>query len=193
MATTVDLSFQYTEDEFVSAVRAYMMRSPGLIIPFVCGLLLLFLAALLLAFEIDSFFLYICTFGGVLLLSVEGFLFFSGPRWRFRSEPKIRNQFFLQFSEDGLLFKSSQIESKVQWQLYTRFIESRQSYLLIYGENMYSIIPKRAFSDAGQEAAFRSLLSRKIAPAHHSHALEKSTAQELEREYVPPSEPPDWR
>jgi hypothetical protein len=120
-------------------------------------------------------------------------LFFVVPRTRFRSDPKYSDEYTLQFSDDGIHFKTAQVDALLQWSLYTKVLENERFYILVYGKNMISVIPKRAFLNSNQEAAFNQLLERQI-PAHLKSKLVKGRNQaELENSYIPPAEPPDWR
>jgi hypothetical protein len=125
---------------------------------------------------------------------IIGFLLlFVAPRQRFRSDPKFVDEYFLQFSDDGIQFKTAQIDSLLQWSLYNKVLENERFYILIYGKNMISVIPKRAFADAKQEAAFSEMLGRNLHPYSTSKRLKERQPDELEDSYRPPSTPPDWR
>ncbi len=193
MSIMVDLRFRYTEGEYVSATRAYMLRSTRLMSGFCLSLFLLLIGLSGFTAGFDSSFSYLLV--GISLVFILIFLmaFFVMPRKQFRSDPRFRDEYSLQFSEDSIHFKSAHLESTLQWSLYTKFTESRRFYILVYGENMITVIPKRVFAGAGQEAMFRELLRRKIAPGANSGRLKEQTTGELEQEYAPPSEMPDWR
>jgi hypothetical protein len=193
MPATVDLRFQYTEDEYVAALRIYMLRSTRLRLAFVLSLFLLVMGLLSAVAGVYSGFSFLLIAFSVAYLMVILMAFTVIPQKRFRADPKFRDEYFLQFSEDGIRLQTAQIDSTVQWSLYTKFIESGRFYLLVYGENMISVVPKRAFSDSSEEIVFRDLLRRKIAPGHNSNWLKEHATGELEKAYVPPSEPPDWR
>lgn len=119
--------------------------------------------------------------------------FFVVPRQRFRSDPKFADEYFLQFSEDGILLKTPHVESLLQWNLYTEVLENEKFYLLVYGKHMYSAIPKRVFTSAAQAARFDALLRLKI-PAHARAKRLKTEERDAQQElYTPPATPPDWR
>jgi hypothetical protein len=99
---------------------------------------------------------------GVLFLSILTYAIFINPKRIFRSEPKFRDEYFLSFSNDGIAFKTEHINSNLQWNHYIKFSENREFYYLIYGAFMFTIIPKRAFEDKGNEEQFKKLLIEKI-------------------------------
>jgi hypothetical protein len=83
----------------------------------------------------------------------------------FRQEPMLRDEYQLAFSEDGILFRTVQIDSQLQWSLYTRIVESDRFFLLYFGKRSFTIIPKRAFPSVEQADRFREMLKRR-ATAH---------------------------
>jgi hypothetical protein len=160
------LIFTHTEKEYLAAVRAYFWSSTELI------------------FRITLFYLFLA--GGIVLISVTvgvdiplwailAFVVLLGvglfhaylidfPRRHFRSDPKFRDEYTLTFADEGVGFKTSNIDAKVAWSLYTKFIENKSFYLLVYGKEPASVtvIPKRVFESSEQEDAFRMLLKEHI-------------------------------
>ena len=84
------------------------------------------------------------------------------PPLAFRLEPKYRNAYSLTFSPEGINFGTANIDSQLQWQLYSRALVDAYSYLLYYGSRTFSVIPKRVFQNAEQQAAFERLLARHV-------------------------------
>lgn len=83
-------------------------------------------------------------------------------RVMFRANPKFHEEHELTFSDSGIHFKTNTIDSQINWDHYSKVIESPHIFLLIYGKMMYSVIPKRAFAGGEKLEAFRSLLSKHI-------------------------------
>jgi hypothetical protein len=191
---TISLRFRYTEEEYIAAIRFYLTGSKGfsirLVLSSICAVAGIFLVSFL---NLDSAFSFLLTFIGVVLLLIWSLLFFVVPRQRFRRDPKFRDEYSLQFSDDGIQFKTAQIDALVQWSLYSKVVESERFYILVYGENMISVIPRRAFASAQQEAAFDELLKRKLPACFDSKRLSARKPDETEKIYVPPTTPPDWR
>ncbi|HKQ52141.1 MAG TPA: YcxB family protein [Pyrinomonadaceae bacterium] len=183
----VNLQFKYTEEEYVAATRLYMRRSKKFLFRLaLCSVYIVACIFLLSWLEVAAELLILFVTASFIppILFVLGF--FVLPRQRFRRDPKFRDQYFLQFSDDGIQFKTAQIDAALQWSLYNQVWEDERFYILVYGEHMISVIPKRAFAGAAQESAFRQLLGRHL-PAHFN-------AKQLAADaYVPPAEPPDWR
>lgn len=98
------------------------------------------------------------------LIAVLLFANFILPRMWYRQEPKFRDEILLTFSEDAIWFTVKQGESRLEWQFYKKILENDKTYLLYYGNRLFSVIPKRAFHNDEEEEFFRDLLRRKIAP-----------------------------
>src|SRR5947209_1926705 len=194
MEGIIKLHFKYTEEEYISATRLYMMRSSDFLFRLTFSSILLMAGILLiLLLNLDTQITFLFVFVGVVWLLLLSLIFFVVPRQRFHSDPKFLDEYFLQFSEDGIHFKTAQIDSLIQWSLYSKVLEDDRFYLMVYGKNMISIIPKRAFARAADEEAFNRLLRRKIPAYSDSKRLKGRAPDQLERPYVPPAEPPDWR
>ena len=78
---------------------------------------------------------------------------------QFRFNPKYREEYHLEFDDDGLHFKTSSIDSRMAWSFFNRVIESDKVFLLIWGKMAYSVIPKRAFRNPEEIDEFRQLIS----------------------------------
>jgi Ca2+/Na+ antiporter len=193
MDETVNLHFKYSEEEWVAASRLYVLRQPMILLRFGVAFLLLTVAIFFFAAINDRLMPLVLLSVGAVLVAFVLLLFFILPRQRFRNDPRFRDEFFLEFTEDEIRFKTAHLESKFDWSLYTGVIENERFYVLIYGKGMISVIPKRAFKGPAQETAFRNLLRRKLMPTSDSRWLKEQPANELRDAYVPPAELPDWR
>ena len=194
MEEVISLRFKYTEDEYAAASRLNMVRSTGFWIWFVVSALLCVLGVYLVAIlGLDLGISFSLTFFGVLLFLIWALQLFVEPRQAFRREPKFQDEYLLQFSDDGIQFKTPQIDALIQWSLYSRVIENERFYLLVYGRNMMSVIPKRAFENSQQQDAFEALLRRRLPGCLDPKRLRAPQTSKAATRYVPPSEPPDWR
>jgi len=192
MSSMVSLHFRYTEEEFIAATRLYLLRTPRTLARlglfsgmFTLGFYWLFSltagmpAAFLLILPIIMFALCYSTF-------------YAMPRKAYARDPRNKEEFFWQFSEAGITQKTSLSEASIRWELFTKVLANRQFYVLGYGKNMFTMIPRRAFATPAQEAAFVALLRRKITPDFNTNFLPAAAAGALDN-YKPPTTPPDWR
>ena len=188
----VKLEYEYTEAEYLAANRLFFSSSPNIIARLGVFGLLLGAAVILLSFLTNSL---IVIPGLVFVVLLEAALFYNvlvnTPRKYFRGDGKFRDRYELTFSDEGVKLKTSQVDSKMSWSLYSRVVEGRDMYLLLYGKDtrMMTAVPKRVFSSSDQEQLFRELVTRHIT----DHAGLKQMAPG-ESEYKPKSlTPPDWR
>jgi hypothetical protein len=65
----------------------------------------------------------------------------------------------LSITETGIDFQIKGLQDFRQWQHYTAFRETKESFLLYYSEPLYHILPKRVFSSPEQIGQFRDLLN----------------------------------
>jgi len=194
MENTISLRFKYTEEEYLEATRLYILRSPDLIIRFtVCSLYAIGCILLFTWLGIASEMIPVFAVAACLPFIMAVLLLFVVPRQRFRSDPKFRDEYLLQFSGDGIHFKTAQIDALLQWSLYNKVLENERFYILVYGKNMISVIPKRAFASANQETAFGELLKRSLPAYASSRRLAARQPVESAQPFAPPTTPPDWR
>ena len=193
MNPEVRLEFEYSEAEYLAASRLLFFSSSNMAARLIVFSLLMTAAAVLMSVLITETFVLWITLLFVVLL--EGALLYNAlvalPRKYFRGDPKFHDRYQLTFSDEGIKLKTPHIDSKLAWSLYTKVVEGRDLYLLIYGTEtrMMTAVPKRVFLNRDQENQFRELLVRHIS----DHSGLKSLPL-TESEYRPTSlTPPDWR
>jgi YcxB-like protein len=189
----VRLEFQYSEAEYLAANRLHFFSSPNMLLRLIIFGLFLVGAAVVFSVILTESFVFLVSLLFVALF--EGALFYNVlvtlPRKYFRGDAKFRDRYELTFSDEGIKVKTPQIDSKLAWSLYTKIIEGRDMYVLVYGNETRTMtaVPKRAFINEDQEKLFRELIVRHI-PDHSG--LKDIAPSEIE--YKPKSlTPPDWR
>ena len=191
--STVTVEFQLTEAEYLAATRLYFLKLKEVLVRLIVFCLLLLTGTVIMSLFVVELFPLWASIALVFLL--EGFLLYmllvEGPRRYFRGDEKFRDPYKLTFSDDGVFLKTPRIESKMGWTLYSRVIEGRDLYLLVYGKEtrMMTIVPKRSFRNSDDENRFRELVRRYISD---SAGLKKIA--NVDAEYTPKNlTPPDWR
>jgi len=189
----VRLEFQYTEAEYLTAARLLFFSTPNVVVRLIVFGLLLLAGAVLLSMLLTETFVLWASLLFVLLL--EAALFYNvlvtSPRRYFRGDAKFQDRYELAFSDEGIKVKTSQIDSKLAWSLYTKVVEGQDMYVLVYGNEtrIMTPVPKRVFINKDQEQQFRELIAR--------HVIDHSGLKQIlpsEVEYKPSSlTPPDWR
>lgn len=157
----VNLSFRYAEQDYVRALRAHY--ATRLRVPL--DIAVTAAVALLGAYELRSgsrlFGIgLLCLSGVFILILVAAFAVI--PRIWFRSQPKLRDEYSLRFSPEGIHFQTAHINSDLRWTMYTRALVDAYSFILYYGNQQFTVIPKRVFSDGAERESFERLLSENV-------------------------------
>jgi hypothetical protein len=193
MDDDVEIEYQLTEAEYLAANRLLFFSKPDTLLRIIAFSLLLLIGAFIFSFllvdiiPLWTMFLFVGLFEGLLVYN----LLVKMPRTYYRGDGKFRDKYEITFSDEHIRVKTSQLDSKLAWSLYTKVLEGPDMYLLIYGRDvrMMTAVPKRSFTSKDQERRFRDLVSR--------HILDHSNLKPLppgESEYRPTSlTPPDWR
>ena len=161
-AATVNLSFRYSETDYVRALRAHYASRLRLRLDIGVAVLLAGGGAYLWRSPASHWFGV-----GCLVASVSFALFLLAaftviPRFTFHREPKFRDDYSLRFSEDGIHFRTAHIDSQLQWTLYSSALIDTHSYVLYYGIRRFTIIPKRVFASPEQRRAFEQMLTQHV-------------------------------
>ena len=190
----IQFRFSYTEEEYVKAARLLTLGQKEMLLRLVVFFLLLAAAIVMLAIVADlGFPLWWAVLAALACEATLAYLLFvEAPKKYFRGDPKLRDEFSLTFSDDGVGVQTAQIDSKLAWSLYKRVTENKSLYVIVYGDGrMMTVVPKRLFRNADEELQFRELLRRHV--DQNFTALGAGSSERVP-EYVPTKlEPPDWR
>ncbi len=87
-------------------------------------------------------------------------------RWvskrKWEREPFYQSEHKVAFSEDGVYFRMEPIESNLDWKYYQRLVESPDGLLLVYGNDSFNLLPKRAFANETLLNEYRALAQKKL-------------------------------
>lgn len=162
MDSIIHLTFQYTERDYVRAMRAHYASRLRVKLDITVALATA-LSGIYLWRSLDS------PWWGVGLVCISATLllmlfaaFFVIPRLVFRREPKFRDEYSLAFSPKGIHFHTAHIDSQLQWSMYNRVLVDAYSFVLYHGVQSFTVIPKRVFESSEQLAAFERLISESI-------------------------------
>ena len=158
---TVNLSFRYVEQDYVRAMRAHYasrLRLP-LDIAVIVGVVAIG------AYEWRSGsqgfgITLLCVSGIFALMLVAAFAVI--PTIAFRRQPKVRDDYSLSFSPQGIHFQTAHVDSDLKWSMYTSALVDAHSFILYYGSQQFTVIPKRVFQDVSQRQTFEKLLVQNV-------------------------------
>jgi YcxB-like protein len=189
----ISLKVNYKEEDYIPALRTYLLRKPKFIalFTFLYLLTIAFLRVLLgggAPFELDLFLLYSIT----TLLCFVGLLFYVLPHQRYRHSFKSVEEHRFHIAEQGIFYETDYANGVLPWRRCTKLLERKHFYLFEHDRRRITVIPKRVFKDRLEENEFREILKSKLPPAFSSKLL-KWKEPEPGEGYVPPEKAPDWR
>jgi hypothetical protein len=190
----IQLKFTHTEAEYLAATRLLLFGQKVLLARLIVFMALVLFASLVFAI-VAEFELWAALLLGLLFdVAIAYMGVVDAPRRVFRKDAKMRDEYALTFSEEGIALKTSQIDSKLAWSLYKQVLENKSLYVLVYdapGRMVMTVVPKRVFRHATEEMEFRELVHRKV---DQSLSLTNDSVGNQPYAYVPSKlEPPDWR
>jgi hypothetical protein len=193
MSEPVTLIFTHREKEYIAAVRLFYARVYHTRFLIAISSIVLSFGLVLLLMNVDFLLGAVPIVVGLVLLVINVYAYFVTPSQLFRRNAKFQAEYNLRFSEDGLLFRSKNMESKLEWSFYSRIWETQKYYFLFYDKDLYTLIPKRVFTSERQECAFQDLLRRKIGANFETPKPLTQEKREFQADQLPPQSPPDWR
>lgn len=154
----IEINFKYTQDEYVKAERQYLFASKTITKTSVVILAVYLLFSVFYFFHSEySAFSSLCLGVAVFALIIGLVLYFYAPIYRFRQTSKYQEEYCLIFSNNGIKFKTPTINSELNWNIYSSLWESDDCYYLIQALRMYTLIPKRAFSNPQYKQEFEDM------------------------------------
>lgn len=89
-------------------------------------------------------------------------------QWRLKTrwsrKAILRAEHRVAFTDEGISYLMDHIESNLDWKYFHRWTETAEGFLLIREEEVFNLIPKRAFANQSQVDEFRQLISTKLRP-----------------------------
>lgn len=163
LTTPVTTTFTYTRDEYVLAMKRHYQSSLKVGRDVVGALLAISGGTYLLASTDFGWLAWLLLVAGAGLLAVVGYALFLLPRMIYRSQPKLRDQYSLTLSDDGIAFKTDSIDATLQWSFYHSWLSDDDFYFMYHGKRDVSVIPRRSLAD-GDDARLCELLTKNIGP-----------------------------
>ncbi len=154
----VELTFKYTQKEFVKAERKYMFGSKIITKTSVVIEALYFPFSIWYLYYTSANALSIVAVVIATLALIMGCIrYIYEPMYRFKRTAKYQEEYNLILGMDGIKFKTPTIHSELNWEVYVGLWESDECYYLVQASRMYTLIPKRAFADMTSQQAFEEI------------------------------------
>lgn len=155
-------TFSYSRKEIIEAFQLHYKKIYRVKPDVIISILLIILGTLfwyIYGYEIIWFVLILCA---VILLLIISFAYFLIPRLVYDRGTKYKDTVNLFFSSDKIDFSTENVASQLAWSLYKKVIEDENFYLLYYGKNLFTIIPKRIFRNEEEKDNFNQILQEKL-------------------------------
>lgn len=158
----VNVSFRYQEGDYVRALRAHYRSRLRLPMDFAVMIILVSVGVHFWRSPNAHWLgvVFVCVSAAFAIILIAAFTVI--PRLIFRSDPKFRDEYLLTFSPEGIHFRTSHIDSHLQWKMYTSALVTAHSYVLYYGSRTFTVIPKKVFASAEEQVSFEEMLIHNV-------------------------------
>jgi len=161
------INFFLQWEEYFAAQELFRRSRGGLLPEWIAGGLLILLGVVLAIVGGLSIFaadiLLLCPFLiGMAIIFGSPFIRRWASKRKWQREPLYHTEHEVAFSDDGVYFRMGKIESNLNWKYYQRIMEIPEGLLLIYSNESFNLLPKRAFADEGLMRDFRLLAQKKL-------------------------------
>ena len=160
MKETIDLKFQMTRGDLVSALREQALRS---------WLLWLILIVFILRLTIELY--SIVTLGNVqdgnllspwIAIALACFAIFPFLIVRFRTDERMFAEQTWSFADNGITFASGEHSANFVWNKLNKITLNGSFYQLHFSKQDIALIPRRVFSNSEIETQFKNLAKQKV-------------------------------
>ncbi|CAK7015377.1 YcxB family protein [Fusobacterium varium] len=155
------LSFKYTRNEYIKSRRNYLfmnkiIKKTDLIL---VGLLGLFTLYLFLNNGFSTMFIILCILLFI-LLAIFSVLYIFQPGMFYDKIDKFKQQYYLEFKNNKIFFRTDDISSELEWNFYEALWENDDFFYIIHSKEMYTLIPKRVFNNEMEMIEFKELFMK---------------------------------
>jgi hypothetical protein len=163
---SINIEYILDKKTFVQASRYYSMQMHRFLVTIIRPLLTFILGILEIFVSSITNWNQIFIILGVLLVALS-ILDISGIIHNFifgiiyKKTAKFHSTQKIIFSDNGLDYTVQDAHSNIYWSYYQSFMESDTSFLLIYGKNEFSVIPKSSIKSTEVES-LRKLMQAKL-------------------------------
>jgi hypothetical protein len=161
-ATPLELTFRYLPGEYLAGIRAHQFPRYRVLTDFAVSALVLGVGIATLVGS-QEFWLGVILMVLALVVPTMYLVSLLATPLMLGDSAKLEQEYRLTLSDAGIHFRTESIDSRIAWSLYKRARRTARFYLLYYGRNQYTVIPRRVFADSGEAQAFEELLRRQLA------------------------------
>ncbi len=90
---------------------------------------------------------WLLALAGGSMLTLLMYAVFLLPHMIYDYQPKLKSEYKLRFQDNGIGFKTDEIDAQLKWKMYHSWIRDAEFYILYHGKRDVSVIPRRALKD----------------------------------------------
>ena len=160
MAESINFFLQWEE---YFAAQEFFRRNRQSVAPewLAGGALLLVSLAMLLVEGLSWLAAVVLVVGALVILAAPLIRRWASKR-KWQREPLYETEHEVAFRDEGVYFRMGVIESNLDWKYYQRVMESPNGLLVVYGNDSFNFLPKRAFANEKLLDEYRSLATSKL-------------------------------
>lgn len=164
----IEFQFALNADDLLRGTRAFCLRSLRFRIALI-ALTLLALAAWITAIQVGRLAVdlaLLITVTIVFLIAYRALLLPWTLSQQMQKDERVRAESTWKFSVDRITITNQFSEKHLDWQAFSRILETDTHYLFVYASdtNLFQLVPKRAIPPQ-LEMPFRRLIARRRSPA----------------------------
>jgi hypothetical protein len=161
-AAPLELTFRYLPGEYLSGIRAHQFPRYRVLTDFGVSALVLGVGVATFVGS-EEFWLGAILIILALVVPTVYLVSLMVTPLMLGDSAKLEQEYRLTLSDAGIHFRTESIDSRIAWSLYKRARRTANFYLLYYGRNQYTVIPRRVFADGSQAQALEELLRGQLA------------------------------
>ena len=160
MAESINFFLQWEE---YFAAQEFFRRSRQSVAPewLASGALLLVGLAMLFVEGLSWLAAVVLVVGALVILAAPLIRRWASKR-KWQREPLYETEHEVAFRDEGVYFRMGVIESNLDWKYYQRVMESPNGLLMVYGNDSFNLLPKRAFANDQLLDQFRSMATKNL-------------------------------
>lgn len=156
---TIAVCFRYTQEDYVQAFRLGIVGTmkprslvAGVIVTFLLGVVVLVLEDG--SEPVGGWLGRVSITVSLLIALIAAAVWFILPRWIYRRETKLQQEYRFEFSPSGIRFESVDVVSSLRWSTFRGLCSDADVHLLLFGRYGFTAVPRSAFANAGDDDAF---------------------------------------
>jgi hypothetical protein len=153
----VRLRFIYNEQDVLAGYRLHFKNTLRIKLTLLVSFLSIALGIFYLSFDSGVNVGYLLIIMPVVLIGILLFVMFVFPRILYKRQTKFNEPYSIIFSPEAILFSKAEKETQLDWRVYSRAVEDAHCYILYFGRNDFTIVPKRVFPSEEAEESFKKM------------------------------------